>query len=435
MSIGVAPMKYEDGYIARRLRSHFDLSRPVIFYGAGDEALYYVNSFKQIGVEPVCFADRDKKKHYMHQCDRIILPLDDAVKQFPNPQIFISTNEKSWTSISEEIVLSGLINTSQIINKKMRKHTTCYWLENQIVTYDSQNAHYLIPCCVWWGDGMPMVEVNNENYDETVFRYILTRDAATKSLNLQDGAYCIGCPYKQESSVWFGNWTFKELNFGEHGICNFKCIYCTGNRSRPINKDRVRYINYDMLISQLEKYELINKDLCITVGMGEITVHPKCDEILSICNRYKNVLLLTNAYIYNEKVFNLLNNPKARINVSLDAGTRKTFSRIKRNDAFDKVCANLKKYASNEGNIELKYILLPSINDNMEDANGFLKVCLEINASMVVLSKNRDDKRPLASDTQMIARYIFNKAREFGIAAKLDVFFSQDEVCGITDCY
>jgi molybdenum cofactor biosynthesis enzyme MoaA len=70
---------------------------------------------------------------------------------------------------------------------------------------------------------------------------------------------------------------------------------------------------------------------------------------------------------------------------SLDAGTRESYTKIKGKDVFDTVVENIRRYAANSGNIQLKYIVMPE-NCNDDDLNGFLAICGEIKPMKIRIS-------------------------------------------------
>ena len=75
------------------------------------------------------------------------------------------------------------------------------------------------------------------------------------------------------------------------------------------------------------------------------------------------------------------------MNVSIDAGTRETFHKIKGVDGFERVCENLQEYHK-AGCVTLKYIFLPGINDKKEDIDGFVDLCIELKCKIVVIEQN-----------------------------------------------
>lgn len=60
----------------------------VIFYGAGQNAREKFKYWKNSGVEPVCFADLDIRKHYTIFEGLEVLPLFEAIKRYPDYEIY-----------------------------------------------------------------------------------------------------------------------------------------------------------------------------------------------------------------------------------------------------------------------------------------------------------------------------------------------------------
>ena len=74
--------------------------------------------------------------------------------------------------------------------------------------------------------------------------------------------------------------------------------------------------------------------------------------------------------------------------VSIDSSSRETYKKIKQIDAFNKVCANLKKYAKAQKrsfNVISKYIIIPGINDNTEEIDNWLKFNKENKIEIIVI--------------------------------------------------
>ena len=101
------------------------------------------------------------------------------------------------------------------------------------------------------------------------------------------------------------------------------------------------------------------------------------------------IQLNTNAILYNEKLAEAVaSNTQSFIAVALDSGCRDTYKKIKRVDTYDKVIENLRKYKNKGCNIILKYILLPTYNDNIDEINSFINVCKDLAIKHVTLSQN-----------------------------------------------
>jgi MoaA/NifB/PqqE/SkfB family radical SAM enzyme len=122
---------------------------------------------------------------------------------------------------------------------------------------------------------------------------------------------------------------------------------------------------------------------------GEITVLPHRDKLLDLfLEKHWGCTILTNALRYNEKVAELVKRGESYLNISLDSGTVETYHKVKGVNAFDVVVQNIEKYAEKHARIELKYILLPGLNDSYEDINGFIEICTRIHVYRVVFSND-----------------------------------------------
>ena len=110
--------------------------------------------------------------------------------------------------------------------------------------------------------------------------------------------------------------------------------------------------------------------------------------------------------------------------ISIDSSCKETYKKIKQIDAFDKVCANLKKYAKAQKrsfNVISKYIIIPNVNDTIEELDNWLKfnkdnrigiVAIDIENSW--LTKYRNEK----PDEKVInlIKYVQTKAKELKLS-------------------
>jgi MoaA/NifB/PqqE/SkfB family radical SAM enzyme len=146
-----------------------------------------------------------------------------------------------------------------------------------------------------------------------------------------------------------------------------------------------------------------DSDVTIDFGSGERTVNPHRNKMLSELEDLK-CCIFTNAALYNDRIGELLSNGRNSLSVSIDAGTRLTFAKIKGVDIFETVCKNLLQYAT-KGNVIPKYIFLPGVNDNEEDVYGFVALVEKLKAKSVFVSRNFHDMTPFSDHSiNMVAR-------------------------------
>ena len=156
--------------------------------------------------------------------------------------------------------------------------------------------------------------------------------------------------------------------------CQSKCIYCDVHSGESGIFDKRLHANYyEKLFDTLDyaqKNGLIAQNATWQVSSGEIAIHPYKDRILDLV-KGQAAIFYTNCFIFDEEVAaNLAANQRSAINLSIDSGTVKTWHKVKGVDNFEVIMVNLVKYlnsSSRPGQITLKYIVLPGINDNVED--------------------------------------------------------------------
>jgi wyosine [tRNA(Phe)-imidazoG37] synthetase (radical SAM superfamily) len=156
--------------------------------------------------------------------------------------------------------------------------------------------------------------------------------------------------------------------------CQAKCIYCGFRIANHLAFDKNLHAGYyERLFEALEYAKqngMIAPDAKWDVASGEITIHPYKDRIMELV-KGQTAVFATNCFIFDGKIAdNLGANPRSTINLSIDCGTPGTWRRVKGVDNFDAAMGNLAKYreaSARPGQITLKYIVLPGINDNLAD--------------------------------------------------------------------
>jgi len=182
-------------------------------------------------------------------------------------------------------------------------------------------------------------------------------------------------------------------------ICNFKCIYC---RAKKFLENKTFNIS---LMDTIRKFEQFSggDHRYIMLASGEISISPDRDKILGIIERnHWNVHIFTNASVFSQKIADLIHLGSAMIQVSMDAGTAETFAKIKGVDCYGKVVSILQKYsniAQSASQIVLKYIILPGVNDNEADIDGFVELAGQLKADVVISSDNHETDESLPETT------------------------------------
>jgi wyosine [tRNA(Phe)-imidazoG37] synthetase (radical SAM superfamily) len=145
-------------------------------------------------------------------------------------------------------------------------------------------------------------------------------------------------------------------------------------------------------------------------------------------------LLLHECFIYDEKISqNLHDNPRSAINLSIDAGTPETWKKVKGVDNFDLVTENLVKYFSNSarpGQITLKYIVLPGINDNYEDYQSAMEIMKIFKTGHLTIARDTRIKYSAESPDQgqliTSAAYLLAFCSKYGYSADMFTYSPEE---------
>ena len=398
----------------------------LIFYGAGRYAYENIDRYISEDNAPVCFSDVDQNKHYKHikaNTGEIfeILPINEAIERYPESEIVITTYMERYP-IYESLIEFGV--PPDRIRKPVdlpKKHDSPKWCPF-IGNYFYMDGQGVRTCC----ERHSVILPSKGNIRDDLEQYDFYTSKLKNKLESCQATSCSDC-YLLRDGVSSDeiNITRVNLSSGIPGgdLCNFKCLYCT--YGKHLGKCRYEENVYEVL-SYLSEASQVED---VLYASGEITVSPFCDEILDLWrkNRWKGSIL-TNASVYNEKLAELLSEGSVTLNCSLDAGTSKTFARIKGVDCFKDVVGNLTKYASTGGKITCKYIILDGINNNAEDIDGFLSISKDIDANVCISRDSRLFSAPMTESEYSTISQLVNKCRAMDIPYYLLLSYMDNDI-------
>lgn len=224
---------------------------------------------------------------------------------------------------------------------------------------------------------------------ENIAFSLLSEETTDFDRNLTAG--CVKC-----NMYYLNNWNkphqdiISNINLGVYPApCQSKCIYCDVHNSelsrfemrihgKAIQDilDTIKYMQTKGLISLNDSYRVVT---------GEITIHPLKNKIIETVKN-NSAQFGTNAFIFDKEI---VMNPQFGLYFSIDAGTPKTWKKVKGIDNFGDVLNNLIKYSAvckNAEKIVLKYVLLPGINDNILDYEGVIKIMEFFKIDILIIS-------------------------------------------------
>ncbi|HXK49353.1 MAG TPA: radical SAM protein [Clostridiales bacterium] len=180
-----------------------------------------------------------------------------------------------------------------------------------------------------------------------------------------------------------------------HKVCSLNCVYCECGKTTDLTVERIEYVPYGEVISELDRFMSENPkpDYITFSGSGEPTLNSRIGDIVSyIKNKYPDVslALLTNG--------TLLSDPEVRKEIiacdlvlpSFDAATETAFDKINRPSEL----IGLEQYLNGiiefrkefKGKIWLEVFILPGYNDSPEDLSAMKEAILRIRPDSVQLN-------------------------------------------------
>ncbi len=236
---------------------------------------------------------------------------------------------------------------------------------------------------------------------------------------------CQNCPFIIEKE-WDENVKYNNIIIANRTKCSCNCIYCSlleGDLSGKKKKELNERKSYDIkpILKVLDENRYIEKNCNFQIAGGEPTEYPNKEfEWLlnfAVSNNCK-IEVLSSGINYSKPLGKILKNysNNIKILISPDAGTKELYKKIKQINAFDKVWRNIEKYIKDSKNnpnasINIKYIIIPQINDTIDNINYFIKKCENINCKNIVFSidfnwleKNED----VNNDLKNLVHHIFD---------------------------
>ena len=261
---------------------------------------------------------------------------------------------------------------------------------------------------------------------------VLTKEELFKRIHKYSNIFKNGgCPkecqncYHIKEKEWDDEDYIDYITITHFSKCNADCIYCSNNNE--ISERTNNTYNILPVLKSFKEQGIIKKRCELHIGGGEFTIYKECDEFLDLfaINDYARVFVPTNAIIYSEKLFKAMDEATTYIIVSLDCGSRRMYHKIKRVDAFKNVMDSLKKYAKTEKSrdaIRLKYIIIPTINDNINEFKKFLKIAKKLGVRNLIIDI---DARYSRINNYKIDDYFVNLAKKMNKLALKQNFITE----------
>lgn len=292
--------------------------------------------------------------------------------------------------------------------------------------------------------GVPLSDDPAITYGQLfVLRSQLVADGVSDAKDTRTDVFCKRCfNYQQED--WACRPLISHVNLSVYpSPCQSRCCYCGvrnnsamyGNKSLMESPEvKLAYDRLFKLIDYGQKNGFIFPDATYQVSCGEITIHPYKRQIMEL-TRGKTTTYYTNAFQYDADIGRELHcNPDTKINLSIDAGIPETWHKVKGVNNFDQVISNLVHYYQDSiqpGQITLKYIVLPGVNDTLEDYCSIVEIMKVLEVNNLSITRNLFERYTL-NDNQRVqlasaAAYLMAILKKNGLEFSLSLY-SKEEI-------
>lgn len=366
--------------------TNYDL--PLVLYGAGRNAKKGLENVKKSNFATshavMCFCDKDKNKQGTLCLGLPVFNLEQVREKYGNYfNLYITTDTPIRYEIQEELVGVG-VDKDRILNyEKVSKYRSCAFLQEQLILF----SHGMQVCCNFNINGNPFVIPwdKDGNLEKNVSDFIEKRDQTIENIKKGVPTACDGCEFICEN-YWKADNRITSLSFSFLVSCHLTCIYCPCVQEKPSVQQRefARQFDFKKVLNVLEKQNRLSDRAVIGFSGGEITIQPRKDEWLEASKNY-TVNALTTAIKYDQKLSEAVGTKDGYILISVDAGTRKTYKKVKGLDAFDAVWDNINQYVNSGVTVQLKYIVLPENSDD-ENIDEFINRAAVAGVDLVFIS-------------------------------------------------
>jgi len=178
-------------------------------------------------------------------------------------------------------------------------------------------------------------------------------------------------------------------------VCSLNCVYCEVGKTTKLTVDRLEYVKYDNVITELQQFMSSNPqiDYITFSGSGEPTLNSRIGDVLNfVKENYPNIktAILTNGTLLFDKIVRTELLAADVILPSLDAASQAVFEKIDRPNSNLKIETYIqglidfrKEY---KGKIWLEIFLLKDYNDSKEELDLLKKAILKIKPDSIQLN-------------------------------------------------
>ncbi len=238
--------------------------------------------------------------------------------------------------------------------------------------------------------------------------------------------------YECEGCYHLGNYEFSfekkisEFHFSHCRLCNAKCIYC----SKEYSEGDINFDTYPVISDLIEKGYYKSGGEATFQG-GEPTMMKHFNELIELfIKNGTSIRVHTSGIKFSPQVCDSLKQNKGSVVISLDCGSKKTYKKIKQVDCFEYVLDSIQKYSrANSDNVIVKYILIPGVNDNINEIDKFFRIIKQYNIKKAALDievkyADKYNNKDVSPHIFLLVDYFEKKAEKLKIKVLIYSFLS-----------
>jgi molybdenum cofactor biosynthesis enzyme MoaA len=252
-----------------------------------------------------------------------------------------------------------------------------------------------VRCCTHADIYSPLMITAEEMRNGVTYDMVVRRRRelfeAINGLRVGPTGSCPNCGHLKEKK-------YKDVNFeylggeplpGAMGLqhftkCNERCTYCIYTVEDNFIGPQYEVLGY---LEEFRKRGKLRGGNWIDFSGGEPATLKNFDEILNylLSNKLGTVVVYSNASVYKQSIYDALKKNKIILTTSLDAGVPSTYQKLKGQDFYSRVLANLIRYRnSGTSGLWLKYVIT-DINRTEDDLWGFITAVLALRPDKVMI--------------------------------------------------
>ena len=263
------------------------------------------------------------------------------------------------------------------------KYKSCHLIEHGI----SINIDSIQACCLSreFNKGqLPIIRKYENNKIDWDSLFEIKKEQR-KHQQEKDLPACEGC-YNLREDNWDEEDYISFINFDHWSQCNSNCIYCGVQTNKPKTKNNVL-----KAVKELIKQGKFRNNGEITFQGGEPTILKEFEELLKLfIKQGSKVRVHSSGILFSRAIRDGLKKGAVTVVISPDSCNKETYKKVKRVDKSNKVWDNIKHYRKDlkpdfEHNVKVKYIIIPGINDSIEEISSFLHKLSDLDIKSVIV--------------------------------------------------